>query len=114
MRDHLPNSTAATPATNACHRQTCAVLIVGGGPAGIAAAVTASAAGLATVLIDEGLAPGGQIWRGSTVTSPGTAGYWLRALTASSVTVLSRGRVVAHPEPGTVMCETPDGPLVIT
>jgi NADPH-dependent 2,4-dienoyl-CoA reductase/sulfur reductase-like enzyme len=66
------------------------------------------------VLIDEGLAPGGQIWRGSSVDSPGAAGHWLRALAAASVTVLSRSRVVAHPQPGTVIVETPDGPLVLT
>ncbi|MCA9698488.1 MAG: NAD(P)/FAD-dependent oxidoreductase, partial [Myxococcales bacterium] len=37
--------------------------IVGAGPAGIAAAVTAAEAGAKVLLIDEGAAPGGQIWR---------------------------------------------------
>ena len=39
------------------------VAVVGGGPAGMAAAVAARAAGATVVLIDEYAAPGGQIWR---------------------------------------------------
>ncbi|MCC6531159.1 MAG: FAD-dependent oxidoreductase [Burkholderiales bacterium] len=38
--------------------------IVGAGPAGLAAGVTAAALGLRTVLVDEQPAPGGQIYRG--------------------------------------------------
>ncbi len=41
----------------------CDLLIVGAGPAGLAAAVEAASLGLATVLVDENLAPGGQIYR---------------------------------------------------
>jgi len=37
--------------------------VIGGGPAGMAAAATAAGHGLATVLIDEQPAPGGQIYR---------------------------------------------------
>ena len=113
MRDQLHEPASAAPTTSGCRRLSCAVLIIGGGPAGIAAAVTAANAGLSTVLIDDGLAPGGQIWRGASISTKGVAGHWLRALAASSVTVLSRARVVAHPEPGTVIIETPDGPLML-
>lgn len=90
-----------------------AMLVVGGGPAGIAAAVTTATAGLATIVIDEGLSPGGQIWRGATTGSPGAAGRWLRALRASDCTVLTRTRVVAQPEPGLVVLETPTGPQTV-
>ncbi len=41
----------------------CDVAVVGGGPAGIAAACRAAEAGARTVLLDEGAAPGGQIHR---------------------------------------------------
>lgn len=91
----------------------CAVAVFGGGPAGIAAAVTTARAGLATVLVDEGLAPGGQIWRGATICSGGAAGRWLRALAGTAVEVLSTTRVVAQPGPGRVMLETPGGPACL-
>jgi NADPH-dependent 2,4-dienoyl-CoA reductase/sulfur reductase-like enzyme len=91
----------------------CDVAIFGGGPAGIAAAVTASQAGMKTLLIDEGLAPGGQIWRGASVASGGSAGRWLRALAAAPAEIHSRTRVVAYPEPQTVMLESPEGPLCL-
>ncbi|MBA3699794.1 MAG: NAD(P)/FAD-dependent oxidoreductase [Planctomycetes bacterium] len=94
-------------------RLSCAVAVFGGGPAGIAAAVTTARAGLATVLVDEGLAPGGQIWRGASPRSGGSAGRWLRALASTPVEVLSTTRVVAHPEPGVVVLETASGPAYL-
>lgn len=44
-------------------RTSCDVLVVGGGPAGMAAASRAAEVGARALLVDEGLAPGGQIWR---------------------------------------------------
>lgn len=41
----------------------CDLLVIGGGPAGLAAATEAAAIGIATVLVDEQSAPGGQIYR---------------------------------------------------
>lgn len=40
------------------------LLIVGAGPAGMAAAIRARGLGLTTMVVDEQPAPGGQIWRG--------------------------------------------------
>lgn len=48
-------------------RQHCDVLILGAGPAGLAAAQAAAPSGLAIVLVDDNPLPGGQIWR----TGPG-------------------------------------------
>ncbi len=45
------------------------LVILGAGPAGLAAAEAASAHGQAVIVIDENAAPGGQIWRGG-------AGAW--------------------------------------
>ncbi|WP_306472470.1 FAD-dependent oxidoreductase [Streptomyces sp. wa1063] len=39
------------------------LVVVGAGPAGMAAAATALDGGLRVVLIDSGAAPGGQFWR---------------------------------------------------
>ncbi|MFN8723309.1 MAG: NAD(P)/FAD-dependent oxidoreductase [Rhodospirillales bacterium] len=44
------------------------VVVVGAGPAGMAAAATCARLGLDTVLLDEQPGPGGQIWRGITAT----------------------------------------------
>ncbi|NEB87124.1 FAD-dependent oxidoreductase, partial [Streptomyces anulatus] len=38
-------------------------MVVGAGPAGMAAAATALDGGLRVVLVDSGAAPGGQFWR---------------------------------------------------
>lgn len=44
--------------------------IIGAGPAGLAAAQEARAQGLSVVVLDEGAAPGGQIWRNVAASSP--------------------------------------------
>jgi len=47
---------------------TCDLLVIGAGPAGLAAATQAAQLGLSTVLIDEQPAPGGQIYRAISTT----------------------------------------------
>ena len=74
------------------------VLVVGAGPAGMAAASVTAGAGLATLIVDEAPSPGGQIWRAVTTTpvlSRPVLGddYWsgtaaVRALRASGATYL--------------------------
>ncbi|EPL03331.1 FAD-dependent oxidoreductase, partial [Pseudomonas sp. CF161] len=44
-------------------RLDCDILIVGSGPAGLAAAQAASRSGASLVVIDDNPRPGGQIWR---------------------------------------------------
>ena len=44
------------------------VVVVGAGPAGMAAATVTAKAGLATLLLDENAGPGGQVWRAITTT----------------------------------------------
>ncbi|HET9783690.1 MAG TPA: FAD-dependent oxidoreductase [Terriglobales bacterium] len=72
----------------------CEVLVVGAGPAGLAAARAASGAGLRVTLVDDNLAAGGQIWRG---TNPEVAG---------GVELLTRTRVVDAPERGVLRAST--------
>jgi NADPH-dependent 2,4-dienoyl-CoA reductase/sulfur reductase-like enzyme len=71
------------------------VAVIGGGPAGIAAAATAAEGGLRVVLIDAGARPGGQIWRHvSRHSLPRTARRWLHRLERSDAFVRSATSVV--------------------
>ncbi len=75
--------------------QSCDVLVIGGGPAGIAAASRAAEAGARTMVVDEGASPGGQIWRPKlTGHQPSVARQWLARLAASEATVSPRTTVV--------------------
>jgi D-hydroxyproline dehydrogenase subunit alpha len=70
------------------------VVVVGAGPAGIAAAAAASESGARVALIDDNPAPGGQIWRGGASTAHGPeARRWLDRLAKSGVTVMAGARV---------------------
>ena len=96
---------------------TCDIAVVGGGPAGIAAATRAAEQGRLVVIIDSGIAPGGQIWRHSDSSAPPRiARHWLSRLGATSArwmlqtTVvdadISRGLTVVGPA-GTVRVRAP-------
>ncbi|MFT3786929.1 MAG: FAD/NAD(P)-binding oxidoreductase [Tepidisphaeraceae bacterium] len=86
------------------------ICVVGAGPAGIAAAVTAAEAGRRVALVDENPFAGGQIWRhqgeGSKVT--GAAAWMRRLASAMSVEHLQQTRVVAKPGPNELLVETND------
>ncbi|MET0678942.1 MAG: FAD-dependent oxidoreductase, partial [Bradyrhizobium sp.] len=53
----------STATNTAPERETYDVVVIGAGPAGLAAAATAAGAGLTTLLLDENAGPGGQVWR---------------------------------------------------
>lgn len=85
------------------------VLVVGGGPAGIAAAVRAAQCGVRVAIVDDNAALGGQIWRGvSDEDGSNGPSEWFRRLKQSSVTVLCGRRVFAQPEPGVLLAEGTD------
>ena len=83
------------------------VLVVGGGPAGIAAAVRATESGARVGIVDENVTVGGQIWRGDT--SEGThspeASSWLVQLKNAGAIVLSGKRIFHRPEAGVLLAE---------
>lgn len=71
------------------------VVVVGAGPAGIAAAARAAECGVRVAIIDEGMRPGGQIWRHRVGTAPPErARRWLARLARSGATVLSGAKVL--------------------
>jgi NADPH-dependent 2,4-dienoyl-CoA reductase/sulfur reductase-like enzyme len=76
------------------------VVVVGAGPAGIAAAAHAAEAGARTLLIDEAARPGGQIWRGE---PPASARPWLERLARSGAAVRTGVAVVDAPAPGRLL-----------
>lgn len=83
------------------------ILVVGAGPAGIAAAVTAAETGAKVGLVDDNAAPGGQIWRGeSESNSESTAGR--ARLQAAGITQLCGRRIVHQPRTGILLAEGED------
>ncbi|HET7080880.1 MAG TPA: FAD-dependent oxidoreductase, partial [Chloroflexia bacterium] len=53
------------------------VLVVGAGPAGMAAALSAAENGVRAGLVDDNPAPGGQIWRGASQAADAPGAPWL-------------------------------------
>jgi NADPH-dependent 2,4-dienoyl-CoA reductase/sulfur reductase-like enzyme len=79
------------------------VLVIGAGPAGIAAAVSAAEAGRRVCIVDDNPRPGGQIWRGTPPNAQAAA--WQRRLKAASIDRLFGWHVFAHPAPYVLRAE---------
>ena len=91
------------------------VVIVGAGPAGLAAAEAASAGGQGVVLVDENHAPGGQIWRGGPQHwhDARATKLWDALMLRPHVRVMCGSRVVSAGAPGSLLLDTTDGPLAL-
>src|SRR6267142_1789206 len=76
------------------------VLVVGGGPAGLAAAVCAAECGCHVGIVDDNPNLGGQIWRRETTNSTSEAAQWAERARVAGVEVLAGTRVFHQPEPG--------------
>ena len=76
--------------------ESCEVLIVGAGPAGLCAARAAASRGAQVVVLDDNPAPGGQIWRtGPAVETPAVARALLREVSAHrNIRILNSAKVV--------------------
>jgi NADPH-dependent 2,4-dienoyl-CoA reductase/sulfur reductase-like enzyme len=79
------------------------VLVIGGGPAGMAAAGRAAEFGVRVGLLDDNPTFGGQIWRGGS--EDGNAAKWTGLLRDADVTKLYGKRVFDQPEPGVLLAE---------
>jgi D-hydroxyproline dehydrogenase subunit alpha len=83
------------------------VLVVGAGPAGIAAAVRAAEEGCKVAIVDENPHPGGQIWRGFPATRKHSkevvpAGEWMGRLSRASVQAFCGWHIFDAPAPKTL------------
>ena len=78
------------------------VLVIGAGPAGIAAAIAARKAGVKVGVVDDNRAAGGQIWRGV------VPAKWSHAFAGSGAQLLAGTRIFDAPEQGLLMAKTPE------
>jgi NADPH-dependent 2,4-dienoyl-CoA reductase/sulfur reductase-like enzyme len=100
-------------------RQHFDVLVIGGGPAGQAAAACAEECGVRVGIVDDNPSLGGQIWRGeasghqldqkSNGQPKTVAARWAQRLRASGAEVLCGLRVVDQPEERVLLAEGPSG-----
>jgi len=90
------------------------VCVVGAGPAGLAAAVTAAECGARVALVDEAPRAGGQIWRHLPERAPRPARAWMDRLTATGrVELLSGCCVVDAGDEGRLLAEQNGEPVRI-
>jgi len=85
------------------------VLVVGAGPAGLAAAACAAESGAVVGVVDDNPSPGGQIWRAESTKSSPQASRWVDRFRAHDVKILCGTRVFHHPEPRRLLAEDADG-----
>ena len=81
------------------------VVVVGAGPAGLAAACRAAECGRRVAMLDDNPQPGGQIWRGAAKEST----QWVRTAKQHGVEWMAGARVFDAPEPQRLAVETFDG-----
>ncbi|HET7288565.1 MAG TPA: FAD/NAD(P)-binding oxidoreductase, partial [Pyrinomonadaceae bacterium] len=85
-------------------------LVIGAGPAGMAAAYRAAQAGLSVIVVDDNPVAGGQIWRGERQkpTSP-EAQAWFEKIRSVDIGFINGARVFQQPRAGTLLAETSEG-----
>lgn len=85
------------------------VLVVGAGPAGIAAACSAAQSRQRVGIVDDNQTVGGQLWRGeASAPTSKQAMHWLNGIRNADVEVLCATRVIAAPEEGVLLAESDD------
>ncbi|HTK06358.1 MAG TPA: FAD/NAD(P)-binding oxidoreductase [Ktedonobacteraceae bacterium] len=88
-------------------RQDFSTLVIGAGPAGLAAATSAALSTKNVGLLDDNPLPGGQIWRQGSASSPATqAASWFERLRTSAITIIPQARVVAPLNEQALLVET--------
>jgi NADPH-dependent 2,4-dienoyl-CoA reductase/sulfur reductase-like enzyme len=85
------------------------VVVVGAGPAGLAAACRAAESGARVALVDDNPLAGGQIWRAGAGKPAGPATLWIRRAERHGVEWISGARVFDAPAVGTLALEQFEG-----
>ena len=88
------------------------VVVVGAGPAGLAAAWRAAQQQLCVAVVDDNPSAGGQIWRGERE-KPGSpeAQVWFERIASEQIRFISGARIFQQPEPGKLLAETTAGAI---
>ena len=91
------------------------IVIIGAGPAGLAAAIAASSSEEDIVIIDNNPQIGGQIWRaGPEVTLPKVAQeMYIKILNTPNITIISSAKVIAEYEIDKLLIETESTSLIL-
>lgn len=90
------------------------VVVVGSGPAGIAAACCAAESGQSVGIIDDNPGSGGQIWRqDSEKPPPKAAQKWLDRAQRSDISFVQGAQIVDHPKPGCLVADQQGKALII-
>ena len=88
----------------------CDVLIVGAGPAGLAAACRVAENGLRVIVVDDNPAAGGQIWRGEQAKPASReAQAWFERIRNVDIQLINGARVFQQARAGTLLAETASG-----
>lgn len=85
----------------------CDVLVVGSGPAGMAAAYRAADSGRRVIVVDDNPSPGGQIWRGEARSRE--AREWFERIRGVEIQFINGARVFDQAATGTLLAETSGG-----
>src|SRR5687768_17624659 len=91
-------------------RNQCDVLVVGAGPAGLAAAFRGARAGRRVTVVDDNPDAGGQIWRGEKREPQSReAQVWFERIRSVDIELIAGARVFQQNGPGTLLAETSAG-----
>ena len=86
------------------------LLIIGAGPAGLAAAYTAAKENLRLTVVDDNPSVGGQIWRGEKRQQAALeTAEWFDKFQTAKVEFIGGAKVVAAPQANLLVAETFDG-----
>lgn len=85
------------------------LLVVGAGPAGLAAAYRAAQNGMQVTIVDDNPSAGGQIWRGEQTKPVGTAQLWFERIRNAKLEMIAGARVFQQPGSGKLAAETSAG-----